>query len=91
MAHAHARRIAAACRRAGLHPVDPWRPRAGGPFVAFPAIVANIIRVPAMSVPLHWPPSGLPIGAHILGRTGEDATLFSLAGQAERARPWAHR
>lgn len=73
-------------------PDDPWRAaRVGGPFVAFPAIVANITGAPAMSVPLHWSESGLPIGVHALGRAGEDGTLFSLAGQLERARPWAHR
>ena len=73
-------------------PDDPWRAaRVGGPFVAFPAIVANITGAPAMSVPLHWSESGLPIGEHALGRAGEDGTLFSLAGQLERALPWAHR
>lgn len=71
---------------------DPWRAaRVGGPFVAFPAIVANITGAPAMSVPLHWSPEGLPIGVHALGPAGADAILFSLAGQLERARPWTHR
>ena len=71
---------------------DPWRAaRVGGPFVAFPAIVANITGAPAMSVPLHWSPAGLPIGVHALGPTGADGSLFALAGQLERARPWAHR
>ena len=60
-------------------------------FVAFPAVVANITGAPAMSVPLSWSPSGLPIGVHFLGRYGDDATLFRLAGQLELARPWAHR
>jgi amidase len=73
-------------------PEEPKRAeRAGGPFVAFPAVVANITGAPAMSVPLFWSPSGLPIGVHFLGRCGDDATLFRLAGQLERARPWAHR
>jgi hypothetical protein len=71
---------------------DPWRmARVGGPFVAFPAIVANITGAPAMSVPLHWSPAGLPIGVHALGPTGADGSLLALAGQLERARPWAHR
>jgi amidase len=71
---------------------DPWRvARVGGPFVAFPAIVANITGAPAMSVPLHWSAAGLPIGVHALGPTGADGSLFALAGQLERARPWAHR
>lgn len=71
---------------------DPWRAgRNGAPFVAFPAIVANITGGPAMSVPLHWSAEGLPIGVHALGRVVADADLFSLAGQLERAQPWSHR
>ena len=65
--------------------------QAGGAFVAFPAVVANITGGPAMSVPLSWSPSGLPIGVHFLGRYGEDSVLFRLAGQLEQVRPWAHR
>ncbi len=46
---------------------------------------------PAMSVPLHWSADGLPIGSHFAAHLGAEETLFSLAGQLERARPWAHR
>jgi amidase len=71
---------------------DPWRAgRNGAPFVAFPGVLANITGNPAMSVPLHWSDHGLPIGVHVLGRFGADDQLFSLAGQLERARPWADR
>jgi len=71
---------------------DPWRAgRNGAPFVAFPGVLANITGAPAMSVPLHWSADGLPIGVHALGRFGADDQLFSLAGQLERARPWADR
>jgi amidase len=60
-------------------------------FVAFPAIVANITGGPAMSVPLWWNAAGLPIGVHVLGRPGEEATLIRLASQLEQARPWSGR
>ena len=51
----------------------------------------NYSGLPAMSVPLYWSPSGLPIGVHFMGRFGDEATLFRLAGQLERARPWFSR
>jgi amidase len=71
---------------------DPWRAgRAAGDLVAFPAVAANITGGPAMSVPLYWSPAGLPIGVHLMGRFGDDALLFRLAGQLERARPWRDR
>jgi amidase len=59
-------------------------------YVAFTPL-ANFSGLPAMSVPIHWSQSGLPVGTHIMGRFGEDHRMFQLAGQLERARPWADR
>lgn len=53
--------------------------------------LANLTGVPAMSVPLHWTPDGLPMGVQFVGRHGGEGALFSLAGQLERAQPWAGR
>jgi amidase len=53
--------------------------------------MANFTGLPAMSVPLFWGADGLPIGAHFVARFGDEATLFRLAAQLERARPWGNR
>lgn len=53
--------------------------------------VFNATGQPAMSVPLYWNKAGVPIGSHFVGRLGEEALLFRLAGQLERTQPWANR
>lgn len=53
--------------------------------------VFNITGQPAMSVPLHWNTAGLPVGIQLVGRFAAEATLLRVAGQLERARPWAGR
>ena len=48
----------------------------------------NASGQPAASLPLHWTKSGLPVGVHIAGRFGEDATVLKLSRQLEEAAPW---
>ncbi len=51
----------------------------------------NVTGQPAINLPLHWNAAGLPIGAHFVGRYGDETTLLQLAAQLEHAAPWAQR
>ena len=45
----------------------------------------------AASVPCGFSAEGLPIGLHIIGRKGEEATVLRASAAFEVARPWANR
>ena len=51
----------------------------------------NITGQPAMMLPLGRSGEGLPVATQLVGRYGDEATLFRLAGQLERACPWISR
>jgi amidase len=51
----------------------------------------NMTGQPAISLPLAQSASGLPIGMMFIARYADEATLFRLAAQLERERPWAVR
>jgi len=57
----------------------PWTP------------VYNVTGMPSMSVPLYWNARKLPVGSMFTASFGDEATLFRLAAQLEKARPWADK
>jgi Asp-tRNA(Asn)/Glu-tRNA(Gln) amidotransferase A subunit family amidase len=51
----------------------------------------NATGQPAISVPLHWTSSGLPVGVMFAARFGDEETLLQLAAQLEQAKPWFNK
>jgi amidase len=51
----------------------------------------NVTGMPAVSLPLHWTPDGLPVGVMLAARPAEEELLLSLAAQIEAAAPWSQR
>ena len=46
---------------------------------------------PAISLPLHETPDGLPLGIHLVAAVAREDVLLAVAAQLERAAPWAGR
>jgi amidase len=57
------------------------------PSIAYAALW-NVAGNPAASVPCGIAGDGLPVAVQLVGRTDDEATLFSLSAQLEEARPW---
>ena len=53
--------------------------------------IFNQTGQPAISLPLHMSPDGLPIGVQLSAQYGDEATLLRLAAQLEQAAPWIDR
>jgi amidase/6-aminohexanoate-cyclic-dimer hydrolase len=64
--------------------------RAVTPFSPFTGIF-NATGQPSMSLPLHQSEDGLPIGVMVSAAYGAEDMLLRLAGEIERAAPWAGR
>jgi amidase len=51
----------------------------------------NVTGLPALSLPLHQAPSGLPVGVQFIAGPWQEATLLRLGAQLEAAQPWIDR
>ncbi len=53
--------------------------------------VANVTGQPAISLPLGWMASGLPVGVQFMAAIGAEDTLLKLSAQIEDAKPWINK
>jgi amidase len=51
----------------------------------------NVTGMPAVSLPLHTTPEGLPIGVMLAARPAQEHLLLALSAQVEAAAPWQDR
>ncbi len=78
----------------GTFPSTPEHPLTGfaraGTFVPF-TTQANVSGQPAVSLPMHSTPDGLPVGVQLVAAFGREDLLIQVAAQLEGAAPWAYR
>jgi amidase len=51
----------------------------------------NVTGQPAISLPLHWTPDGVPIGVQLVSAPDREDVLLRVAAQLEAAAPWIDR
>ena len=51
----------------------------------------NMTGQPAVSLPLHWTPGGLPVGVQLVAAYGREDMLVRVASQLEQAAPWSDK
>jgi amidase len=51
----------------------------------------NLTGMPAVSLPLHTTPDGLPVGVMLAARPAQEHRLLALSAQVESAAPWRDR
>src|SRR5215469_15251562 len=61
-----------------------------GSFIPYTAQF-NMTGQPAVSLPVHWTPDGLPVGVQLVAAYGREDLLVRVASQLEQAAPWHER
>jgi amidase len=51
----------------------------------------NMTGQPAVTLPLHRTPAGLPVGVQLVAAYGREDILIRVASQLEQAAPWSDR
>jgi amidase len=51
----------------------------------------NVTGQPAVSLPVHWTPTGLPVGVQLVAEFGREDVLVRVAAALEDAAPWKDR
>jgi amidase len=70
---------------------DPWALLARiAPHMAFTEPF-SVTGQPAISLPLGWSETGLPLGVQLVAEIGREDLLLRVAAQLERALPWSER
>jgi amidase len=70
---------------------DPLQAGMRGSQLAAFTLPFNLTGQPAISLPLHATPEGLPIGVQLVAAYGREDVLVRVAAQLEAAAPWAGR
>jgi amidase len=78
---------------AELWPADdqPWKIGSTFGRIGRFTLPFNVTGQPAVSLPLHQTPDGLPVGVQLVAGLGREDRLLQLAAQLEQAAPWSGR
>jgi amidase len=69
-------------------PEEPLRAILRAPPYGTFTLPMNLSGQPALALPTHHTPEGLPIGTQLVAGYGREDVLFRVAAQVETARPW---
>lgn len=69
----------------------PWKISEKYALIGLFTLPFNATGQPAISLPLHETPAGLPVGVQLVAHMGREDLLLALSAQLEVAQPWQRR